>query len=1076
MQQAQQETSGKAQAPPKQRAAAGTGENIAPVKSLRSPRRGRQQREGGGAGPVAAPQASPAKEARKEPNAASPKQAPSPSKGSRPGAVKGGAALIAIEKAATRAGAGARKAEVEEASRPSEVKREPPPSQAAPEPKSERTPKKAHRSKSAGAEEGVPPASGAAAGERDVKENGTAAGLRPGSGAEQGRGRKRSGGGKGSNKEDKEDVPYRSKLRRRQEGAEGVPSTPPASGEPRVRGGVGPDDRPNSGATAASTGEPAGAASPSPQKKSRSQPAPGGGKGASSIEAGKEKKVKEPARPKGEGKDGSAAGKRKGSGNAAAEGAAKKQKRDQPARGSKPREGATGKAAVAAGRGSGAQNTGASHSEAVHRGTCCHHCQRGEDHVQCRNCLVAYCAKCLKRHYPHLAREESAERCPKCRGICVCKKHLRVDNSGMQRMLHDLGIGQDPEFSPEQEKWFANYVWRNICAGAGGGNLLLQLLKEETADLALGGKLPVDVPEADLEKGYRVVCSNCHTSIASVFRSCTTGCGLDLCLDCARECRESKAGAAASPGGGPSIVEPVPCIGVGPDKKPCKGELGLYRMPRMEEDLLSTTLAHALKPSKLGEWQGALDSRPVPAAEIRKFMTPKLQFKFKSGLSPVSQKAKSPDRKFSGQKFEQDHLSKRPDMYRHTPAGFVFCPRREDLGSPLSGLLGATVFDVFQSHWRQGRPVVVRNVRGLMCWTPDLISRATRQTPSNEIIDVTDCQVFVTGAISIHQFFKAYKGQMPEPAMWKLRDWPPSEAFVDRRGLKRLYYDFVDMLPLQEYTHPKGPLNLVRSFPEKSGLPLPDLGPKCSIACGRLAEETPKAGFLQSDGDVVSKLHYEIADTINVMIHVEDEGEEPSEGRTGTTKLERHEYGQAAAVWHIFQREDVPKLKQFLSANTEKFQHGAHLPPEVERDAIGSKLPPGPFPPKKVQDVVDPIHDQKFYLSTQALEKLKKDKGIVPWEIEQYKGEAVMVPAGCPCQVRNLKSCMKIAMDFVSPESSAVIMDYTRSLAKLPKDHPHKQDKLQGRLIVMSAGHSAVTSLLNSRKEGKPSSTAKRNS
>ena len=74
-----------------------------------------------------------------------------------------------------------------------------------------------------------------------------------------------------------------------------------------------------------------------------------------------------------------------------------------------------------------------------------------------------------------------------------------------------------------------------------------------------------------------------------------------------------------------------------------------------------------------------------------------------------------------------------------------------------------------------------------------------------------------------------------------------------------------------------------------------------------------------------------------------------------------------------------------------------------------------------------------------------------------------------------MKSCMKIGMDFVSPESSAVIMDYTRSLAKLPKDHPHKQDRLQGRLIVLSAGYSSVTSLLSSRKEGKPSGTAKRN-
>ena len=883
--------------------------------------------------------------------------------------------------------------------------------------------------------------------------SGGGAGAAPAEAGEKGKAAKskRPGAAQGGEEEGGQDVPYRSKLRRRQDGAEGVPPTPSASGEPRTRGN-----------NSAADGPPEGAGVPSspPQKKARPSAGPGAAKGAG---ADKKEKEREAAKVKTEA-GAAATTKRKGAGGAG-EGGGKKQKRDQPSRGSKPREGAGGKGTGAPGKVSAAaQNAGLAHPESAHRGTCCHHCQRGEDHVQCRNCLVAYCAKCLRRHYPHLKREESAERCPKCRGICVCKKHLRVDNSGMKRMLHELGIGQDPEYSPEQEKWFANYVWRTICADAGQptapqGNLLLRLLKEEFGDVAPEGKLPADVPEADVERGYRVVCSNCHTSIANIFRSCTNGCGLDLCLSCERGARNSGI-EVGTPPRGEGAPSASPCTGTGPDGKPCKGELGLYRMPRMEQDLLSLTMAHASEPSSLGEWQGALEARPVPVAEIRKTMAPKLQFKFNSGLSPSSAKAKSPDRKFSGDKFERDHRAKRPDMYRHTPAGFVFCPKRGDLGSPLSGLLGATVFDVFQSHWRQGHPVVVRNVRGLMCWTPDLLSRATRQTPSNEVIDVTDCEMFLTGAISIHQFFKAYKGQLHEAAMWKLRDWPPSEAFVDRRGLKRLYYDFVDMLPLKEYTHPKGPLNLVRAFPKKSGLPLPDLGPKCSIACGRVAEQKPRPGFLQSDGDIVSKLHYEIADTLNVMIHVEDEGEEPMEGRTGTAKMNRQDYGRAAAVWHIFRREDVPKLKRFLCANAKKFQHGVALPPEVEREALRSKLPTGgPFPPKKVDEVVDPIHDQKFFLSTQALEKLEKDEGIVPWEIEQCKGEAVMVPAGCPCQVRNLKSCMKIAMDFVSPESAVAIMEFTKALAKLPKDHPHKQDKLQGRLIVLSAGHDTASAL-----------------
>uniref|UniRef100_A0A803L2S6 JmjC domain-containing protein n=1 Tax=Chenopodium quinoa TaxID=63459 RepID=A0A803L2S6_CHEQI len=44
-------------------------------------------------------------------------------------------------------------------------------------------------------------------------------------------------------------------------------------------------------------------------------------------------------------------------------------------------------------------------------------------------------------------------------------------------------------------------------------------------------------------------------------------------------------------------------------------------------------------------------------------------------------------------------------------------------------------------------------------------------------------------------------------------------------------------------------------------------------------------------------------------------------------------------------------------------------------------------------------------------------QGIEAWTYVQNLGEAVFIPAGCPHQVRNLKSCIKVALDFVSPES-----------------------------------------------------------
>lgn len=45
------------------------------------------------------------------------------------------------------------------------------------------------------------------------------------------------------------------------------------------------------------------------------------------------------------------------------------------------------------------------------------------------------------------------------------------------------------------------------------------------------------------------------------------------------------------------------------------------------------------------------------------------------------------------------------------------------------------------------------------------------------------------------------------------------------------------------------------------------------------------------------------------------------------------------------------------------------------------------------------------------------------WTFEQHVNEGVLIPAGCPHQVRNLRSCIKAAIDFVSPEHIAQCMD-----------------------------------------------------
>ncbi|XP_058216311.1 lysine-specific demethylase JMJ25-like isoform X2 [Rhododendron vialii] len=154
------------------------------------------------------------------------------------------------------------------------------------------------------------------------------------------------------------------------------------------------------------------------------------------------------------------------------------------------------------------------------------------------------------------------------------------------------------------------------------------------------------------------------------------------------------------------------------------------------------------------------------------------------------------------------------------------------------------------------------------------------------------------------------------------------------------------------------------------------------------------------------------------------------------------EDADGGAVWDIFRRQDVPKLQEYLRRHFREFRHFHCCP---------------------LQQVVHPIHDQTFYLTLEHKRRLKEEYGIEPWTFVQKLGDAVFIPAGCPHQFRNLKSCIKVALDFVSPENVQECIRLTEEFRILPKNHRAKEDKLEVKKMSLHAMKEAVK-ILSGRK------------
>ncbi|XP_050363584.1 lysine-specific demethylase JMJ25-like [Argentina anserina] len=727
----------------------------------------------------------------------------------------------------------------------------------------------------------------------------------------------------------------------------------------------------------------------------------------------------------------------------------------------------------------------------------CHQCQRSDKGsvVRCKKCKTKrYCVPCIENWYPHTSQDAIAEACPVCCGNCNCKACLRLDIPVKNLKNQDLVL--DKGARVEHSKYLIHALLPS----------LKRIHDEQETEMEIEARrkglsnLELQIAKSDCAADVRVYCNNCRTSIFDYHRSCPK-CSYDLCLICCREIREGK----MQLGRGEVILEyasrglPYLHGGEEVDNKKRKG--------KRDRNVLEPPIESSPKSSgkQTFEWNSYDDGLIIcPPEDMGGCGSANLELRClfsKNYIKELVKKAEKIDETSkilhsSGTSGERCsclnslddanlsiNTSRKAASRENYEDNYLYCARAGDI----------QVEDLkhFQKHWSKGEPVIVSNALDTasgLSWEPLVMWRACRQMQHikhGQHLDVKaiDCLDWCEADINIHWFFDGYsKGRFDQenwPQILKLKDWPPTNLFEER--LPRHGAEFICCLPYKEYTHPRnGPLNLFAKLP--SACVKPDMGPKTYIAYG-FSQELGR-------GDSVTKLHCDMSDAVNVLTHTtevkltpekltviemlkkkhalqdrreifgnSDKAGGDSCFSTADEKQFLNKVGDASmgseskkneeaelegdvteggALWDIFRRQDVPKLQEYLMKHFKEFRHTYCCP---------------------LQQVVHPIHDQTFYLTVDHKKKLKEEYGIEPWTFIQKLGDAVFIPAGCPHQVRNLKSCIKVAMDFVSPENVGECFHLTEVFRTLPEGHRAKEDKLEVKKMIVHSVTSALKEL-----------------
>ncbi|WCJ43122.1 Transcription factor jumonji (jmjC) domain-containing protein [Euphorbia peplus] len=707
-------------------------------------------------------------------------------------------------------------------------------------------------------------------------------------------------------------------------------------------------------------------------------------------------------------------------------------------------------------------------------GQICHSCRRSDKTkvIWCLKCdRRGFCENCISARFPDISSEEIEKICPACRGLCNCKVCLRGDN------MVKVRIREIPVLDKLQ------YLY---CLLSAVLPVVKRIHNEQCFEVEQEKKLrgnDIDLVRAKLNADEQMCCNICRIPIIDYHRHCTN-CSYDLCLHCCQDLREASA------------------------------ENHMGRRSREKDSVFQQAKESRLRlnlSEKYPDWRVNRDgSIPCPPKVYGGCNYTSLSLNRIFKMNWVAKLVKNAEEMVSGCKvhdssFELNDSSLSQCAHREdSDDNFLYCTSSEDLK--------AKGISIFRKHWVNGEPVIVKQVfdsSSISSWDPMVIWRGIRETSDekmkdeNRMVKAIDCFNWTEVDIELDQFIKGYsEGRTREDGsleILKLKDWPSPSASEDFLLYQRP--EFISKLPLLEYIHSRlGLLNVAAKLPHYSLQT--DAGPKIYISYGT-NEEIGR-------GDSVTNLHVKMRDMVYLLVHthdvrsksfkdntsltqengsddrrlshvsnsgydtqrdretgtdmdesmVEDQGVDTSSRFGEDDVIEDQEVEKNTRIveddermedqklqidndntshpgvhWDVFRRQDAPKLIKYLQ------QHYKDL---GKPDNLGNNF------------VTHSLCNGTVFLNGYHLANLKEEFGVEPWSFEQYLGQAIFIPAGCPFQVRNLQSIVQLGLDFLSPESVGEAARLAEEIRCLPNDHEAKLQILEVGKISLYAASSAI--------------------